>query len=112
MAVGQTCSVGPPQNGERHPGPGADPASDRPCLVLIPGLLCDQDIWAAQEAALRGRYDIMALGFLRFSTIEAMAEEVLRIAPQAFSLAGHSMGGRVALEIVRRAPERVRGLAL
>jgi pimeloyl-ACP methyl ester carboxylesterase len=112
MAVGETCSVWPPQNDDRHSWSGDDPAGRRPALVLIPGLLCDQEIWAAQAAALGGRYDVIALGFMRFSTIEAMAEEVLRIAPPAFAVAGHSMGGRVALEIVRRAPERVRGLAL
>lgn len=41
-----------------------------------------------------------------------MAEEVLSAAPDQFALAGHSMGGRVALEIVRAAPERVERLAL
>jgi len=41
-----------------------------------------------------------------------MAERVLAAAPPLFALAGHSMGGRVAVEIVRRAPERVQRLAL
>ena len=44
--------------------------------------------------------------------IPAMAEAVLRTAPERFSVAGHSMGGRVALEIYRRAPERVARIAL
>ena len=110
--MGKTCSAWATDNRERHPSPKTEPAEPRPCLILIPGLLCDQDIWADQEAALRDRYDVMVIGFLRFSTIGAMAEEVLRVAPPVFSLAGHSMGGRVALEIVRRVPRRVRGLAL
>ncbi len=86
--------------------------AERTSVVLISGLLCDGEIWAEQERALSARYDVLTLGFMRFSTIEAMAEEVLRVAPPRFSVAGHSMGGRVALEIVRRAPERVQGLAL
>jgi pimeloyl-ACP methyl ester carboxylesterase len=93
-------------------GSGSDPTVRRPCVVLIPGLLCDREIWASQEMALKQRYDVMVLGFMRFSTIEAMAEEVLRVGPPAFFLAGHSMGGRVALEVVNRAPRRVEGLAL
>ena len=45
-------------------------------------------------------------------TIPAMAEAVLRTGPDRFSVAGHSMGGRVALEIYRRAPERIQRIAL
>eukprot|EP01031_Cornospumella_fuschlensis_P052683 gene52683-biopygen42413 len=45
-------------------------------------------------------------------TITAMAEAALAVAPPAFALAGHSMGGRVALEVVRLAPERVQQLIL
>ena len=48
----------------------------------------------------------------RRASLGAMAERVLAAAPATFALAGHSMGGRVALEIVRRAPERVERLAL
>ena len=46
------------------------------------------------------------------SSLGAMAERVLATAPATFALAGHSMGGRVALEIMRRAPQRVERIAL
>jgi pimeloyl-ACP methyl ester carboxylesterase len=52
------------------------------------------------------------LGFMDQPTIGAMAEDILARSPSRFSLAGHSMGGRVALEIVARAPDRVERLAL
>ena len=45
-------------------------------------------------------------------SLTAMAEHVLRIAPERFWLAGHSMGGRVAFEVYRQAPERVQGIAV
>jgi len=45
-------------------------------------------------------------------SLTAMADAVLRSAPERFSVAGHSMGGRVALEIYRLAPDRVAGIAL
>lgn len=85
---------------------------EKPLLILVPGLLCDGFVWAAQAEALRSTHEVVALGFLDFDSIEAMAEHVLAVASRPFALAGFSMGGRVALEVVRRAPERVRRLAL
>lgn len=81
-------------------------------LLLLPGLLCDAAAWApvlphvgrAAECSIPDYADETSLG--------AMAERVLADAPPTFALAGHSMGGRVALEIVRRAPGRVVRLAL
>ena len=85
----------------------------RRTLVLLPGLLCDGTVWSAQAAALSGITDIIAFpDFHGHDSIAGMAEAVLAAAPARFALAGHSMGGRVALEIVRRAPERVGALAL
>jgi len=52
------------------------------------------------------------MSFAGFSSIAGMAERVLAAAPPRFALAGHSMGGRVALEVWRQAPERVTALAL
>jgi pimeloyl-ACP methyl ester carboxylesterase len=75
-------------------------------------LLCDEVIWTDVANRLRDPADIRIVSFPGFSSIGAMAEHVLSIAPARFALAGHSMGGRVALEIVRRAPQRVIGLAL
>lgn len=83
----------------------------RPTLMLLPGLMCDAAVWAPQVAALPAQCVVPAWG-LRDS-LSAMAQQVLEEAPtERFSLAGHSMGGRVALEIMRLAPQRVERLAL
>ena len=81
-------------------------------IVLLCGLLCDQVVWQTQAHALRSRYDVRVLSFEQQDSIEAMAAHVLSNAPPSFALAGHSMGGRVALEVYRQAPERIERLAL
>jgi pimeloyl-ACP methyl ester carboxylesterase len=85
---------------------------NRPTLMLLSGLLCDEEIWAEVAEILSAVADVKILSFPGFSSIEAMADHVLVSAPARFALAGHSMGGRVALEVTRRAPSRVIGLAL
>jgi pimeloyl-ACP methyl ester carboxylesterase len=82
-------------------------------LLLLPGLMCDAAVWAPQVQALSGqaRCEVVRYGLL--DSLSAMAKHVLATAPtERFSLAGHSMGGRVALEVSRLAPERVERLAL
>ncbi len=81
-------------------------------LVLLPGLLCDRASWAHQVTGLADTAEVMIGDLYGFDSIGAMAESVLSKAPGRFALAGHSMGARVALEIVRQAPERVSHLAL
>jgi len=82
-------------------------------LLLLPGLICDARIWAPQVEGLRDLRPVEAIdGYGEADSIGAMAAQVLASAPPRFALAGHSMGGRVALEVVRRAPERVERLAL
>jgi len=82
-------------------------------LLLLPGLVCDRFIWAAQARALASEFDVRATpDFYDFDSIPAMAQSVLASAPSKFHLAGHSMGGRVAFEIARRAPERVASLIM
>ena len=84
-----------------------------PPLILLPGLLCDATVWAPQKDALRGEFQVAAwLHFYGHDSLAGMAREVLKAAPPRFALAGHSMGGRVALEIMRTSPERVERLAL
>ena len=84
----------------------------QPTVVLLPGLLCDEAVWAAQCAALSGWRCVVPSYSLRDS-IEAMARGVLDEVPaERFSLAGHSMGARVALEVMRLAPRRIERLAL
>lgn len=81
-------------------------------LMLLPGLMCDDAVWTGQMAALpQARCVVPAWGLT--DSLTAMAEQVLKDAPtETFALAGHSMGGRVALEVMRLAPERVERLAL
>jgi pimeloyl-ACP methyl ester carboxylesterase len=81
-------------------------------LFLLPGLLCDSEVWKAQVAALGGERRVVAAEFLDPDSMEGMARAVLSFAPSRFALAGHSMGGRVAMEVARLAPERVERLAL
>jgi pimeloyl-ACP methyl ester carboxylesterase len=79
-------------------------------LLFLPGLICDARTFAAQTAAFADSRAIDGYGLA--DSLPAMAEVVLAQAPETFDLFGHSMGGRVALEVYRRAPERVRRLAL
>ena len=84
----------------------------RPTIFLLPGLLCDGAIWKHQTAALGEFADIVIPDFRFVRSIPAMAQIVLENAPERFSVAGHSMGGRVALEVIRMASARVERLAL
>ena len=81
-------------------------------LLLLSGLLCDETFWTDIPERLAAVAQVSVVSFRGFSSIPAMAEHVLRVAPEHFALAGHSMGGRVALEVMRAHPERVTGLAL
>ncbi|WP_343616016.1 alpha/beta fold hydrolase [Novosphingobium sp.] len=80
--------------------------------VFLPGLLCDQSLWQNQVEALADVCAPMIANLTLDDTIEAMARRTLAAAPARFSLVGLSMGGYVALEIMRQAPERVTRLAL
>lgn len=86
--------------------------AERPALVLLPGLLCDHAAWAGQTSGLADIADPTVGDLYGFDSIQSMAASVLSKAPERFALAGHSMGARVALEIMRLAPERVTHLAL
>lgn len=81
-------------------------------MVLLSGLLCDDRLWQHQVAALSKEMDILVPDLTLDTSIEAMARRVLNNAPERFSLAALSMGGYVAFEIMRQAPERVSRLAL
>jgi pimeloyl-ACP methyl ester carboxylesterase len=81
-------------------------------VALLSGLLCDETFWSDIPQRLAGVADTQVVSFRGFASIPAMAQHVLDIAPQRFAVAGHSMGGRVALEIMRAAPGRITGLAL
>jgi pimeloyl-ACP methyl ester carboxylesterase len=84
----------------------------KPVALLLPGLMCDRAVWAEAIAQLSGVADCIVPDYQGADSIEGMARAVLRQAPARFALAGHSMGGRVALEVVRQAAQRVSRLAL
>jgi len=87
--------------------------TDRTSLVLIPGLLCDRALWRHQAAHLADLADVIVADVSEQSSMAAMADAVLAQAPAGkVALAGLSMGGYVAFEIMRSAPERVSRLAL
>jgi pimeloyl-ACP methyl ester carboxylesterase len=79
---------------------------------LLPGLLCDAALWNHQVVHLADTLQVTVADLTADNSIAAMAERVLATAPRTFALAGLSMGGYVALEIMRQAPERVERLAL
>ncbi|WP_420332669.1 alpha/beta fold hydrolase [Roseibium sp.] len=81
-------------------------------LVLLPGMMCDARLYGPQIAALSGRVPMHLAPITAYDTVQALARDVLENAPPKFALAGLSMGGIVAMEIVRQAPDRVSRLAL
>ena len=81
-------------------------------LLLVPGLMCDHTSWAPMLPYLNPHIAYTTIDHGDADSLVAMAERILENAPAVFDLAGHSMGGRVALEVMRLAPRRVRRLAL
>ncbi|MBZ5762357.1 alpha/beta hydrolase [Rhizobium sp. VS19-DR104.2] len=81
-------------------------------IVMIPGLLCSAELYAPQMAALWPFGSVTVASTLSGTTMSEIATNILRDAPPSFALVGLSMGGYVALEIMRQAPERVSKLAL
>lgn len=81
-------------------------------LLLLPGLLCDAETWLHQCHHLSDIADIIIPNLNHAASPHSMVVSVLHDAPPHFALAGHSMGGWVALEIMKQCPERVLGLCL
>lgn len=84
----------------------------KPRLLLLPGLLCDAAVWQPQIDALGDRFECSVIDYGELDSLAAMAELALTGIDGEFLVAGHSMGGRVAFEVLRRAPARVRKLVL
>lgn len=85
---------------------------NRPALLLLPGLLNDADLWAAQPDDLADLADCSVGDLSRGASLRALAESVIAPMSPRFALAGFSLGGYIAQEILRIAPERVERLAL
>lgn len=84
----------------------------KPLVFLLPGMLCDAAVWEHQTAALQARFALAVPVFRGFDSFDAMASHVLAQAPGRFSVVAHSMGGRVAMELLRRAPERIEHIVM
>lgn len=81
-------------------------------IVLVPGLLSDGIVWQAVADKVEGKYPVHVADLSAGTSITGMAQTLLDETEGPVIVVGHSMGGRIALEMARLAPERVRGLVL
>lgn len=91
------------------------PEKEQPCrepLVLLPGMMCDGRIFEEQIRTFSGSMPVMVLPLAGGSTVAEIAERMLGHLPPRFALVGYGMGGVVALELIRRAPQRISRLCL
>lgn len=106
------CDVAAALAAFRPPPVAAMPSTQRPVLLMLAGMLGDGTVWDA-VAALVGDVAIPVAARIDLDdSIAGMADSVLAAAPATFFLCGHSLGGIVGLEILRRCPERVLGAVL
>lgn len=83
-----------------------------PVLILIPGLLNDEDLWRDQVAALPSGFDVRIADITRGETMAALVEAVFALAEGPVAVAGFSLGGYVAQAMLKRSPGRIERLAL
>lgn len=81
-------------------------------LIMVPGMMCDARLFAPQIRAIQPHRAVQVAEVTGADRIAALAHAILDSAPPRFALAGLSMGGIVAMEVVAQAPDRVAGLAL
>jgi pimeloyl-ACP methyl ester carboxylesterase len=81
-------------------------------LIMIPGVLCDERLFAQQIAVLNQHAECRVANITRQTSVQKMADAVLADAPEHFCLLGFSLGSQVALEIMQIAGERVERMAL
>ena len=81
-------------------------------LIMVPGMMCDARLFAPQIAAIAPRHRVDVPRLTGADTVAGLAAAILADAPPRFALAGLSMGGIVAMQMLAQAPERVAGLAL
>ncbi|MEL6293908.1 MAG: alpha/beta fold hydrolase [Pseudomonadota bacterium] len=81
-------------------------------LVLIPGMMCNERLFQPQVAAFSSKRPVTVVVPKGSSSMAGLAQAVLATAPPRFALAGLSLGGIVAMQIIRQAPERVSRVAL
>lgn len=80
-------------------------------VVLLAGMMCDARMWGPVMGAFSGR-NVLHMSLTGADTMAGLARDVLALAPPRFAIAGLSMGGIVAMEVLAQAPDRVERLAL
>lgn len=83
-----------------------------PQIILIPGLLNDADLWRDQIADLATAASPVVANITKGSNLHDLVDAVLDVAEETFAIAGFSLGGVVAQEVLKRVPERVTHLGL
>ncbi len=81
-------------------------------LLMLPGMMCTADLFSPQLRYFSSQRCVQVAALQGHHTVQALAQDVLKNAPSEFALCGLSMGGIVAMEVIRQAPQRVKGLAL
>jgi len=81
-------------------------------LVLLPGMMCDARLFGPQIAAFEAERDVIVPDVGGYPSTAQIASDILSNVPEQFALAGLSLGGILAMEIMRIAPDRVTRLAL
>ena len=84
----------------------------KPFIVLMPGMMCNQDVFYHQINVLENFFNVIVVEFNEHRDIELGVKNLASNLPNKFHLLGHSMGGIVAMELVRQYSERVLSLAL
>ena len=84
----------------------------KPYIVLIPGMMCNHDVFSNQINALKNFFNVIVKEFNEHRDIELGVKNLASNLPSKFHLLGHSMGGIVAMEFVRQHSKRVLSLAL
>ena len=84
----------------------------KPFIVLMPGMMCDQDVFSHQINVLENFFNVLVIEFNEHRDIELGVENLASNLPNKFHLLGHSMGGIVAMEFVKQHSERVLSLVL
>tara|TARA_B100000073_G_scaffold14062_2_gene11549 strand:+ start:138 stop:833 length:696 start_codon:yes stop_codon:yes gene_type:complete len=81
-------------------------------IVLIPGYMCDEQIWINQIVKLKKKYKVIIPSLKRGNTIKAFSSSTLKLLPKKFSIVGFSMGGFIALDLAINYSKRVEDLIL
>ena len=84
----------------------------KPFIVLMPGMMCNQDVFSHQINVLENFFNVIVIEFNEHRDIELGVKNLVSNLPTKFHLLGHSMGGIVAMELVKQHSKRVLSLAL